>query len=395
MSGAEETSFKVGSLTSSIYAPNLLFSIGQGAAIPVLALLALDLGASPAVAGVIVGMQGLGTLVCDLPAGWLVSRIGDKRSMIGSGAALALIAFAIWLRPPLPLYAVLVALMGCTWSVWLLARIAHAARSAPAAHRGRVMALIGGLYRIGQLIGPVLGSVILVRGDLTGPFLILAILALAASATMALSRSPRFTREPVEHSTSVLRILREHRRTFVTAGTVAVTTQVLRAARAALIPLWGHQLGISAGTISILFAAGAAIESLMFYPVGMLMDRKGRKWTAVPSIALLSVGMAMIPLTDDTASLTIIVLLLGLANGLGSGMNMTLGSDLSPLAGRSRFLGLWRLMTDFGTTGGPLLLAAVTTLASLGAAAVTVGGVGIVGVMILVWFVPETLEPAE
>jgi hypothetical protein len=52
-------------------------------------------------------------------------------------------------------------------------------------------------------------------------------------------------------------------------------------------------------------------------------------------------------------------------------------------------------MTDFGTTGGPLLLAAVTTLASLGAAAVTVGGVGIVGVMILVWFVPETLEPAE
>jgi MFS family permease len=176
---------------------------------------------------------------------------------------------------------------------------------------------------------------------------------------------------------------------------VAVTTQVLRAARVALIPLWGHQLGISAGTISILFAAAAAIESLMFYPVGMLMDRKGRKWTAVPSIALLSVGMAMIPLTDDTASLTIIVLLLGLANGLGSGMNMTLGSDLSPLAGRSRFLGLWRLMTDFGTTGGPLLLAAVTTLASLGAAAVTVGGVGIVGVMILVWFVPETLEPAE
>lgn len=55
MSGAEEISFKVGSLTSSIYAPNLLFSIGQGAAIPVIALLALDLEASPAVEAVTAG----------------------------------------------------------------------------------------------------------------------------------------------------------------------------------------------------------------------------------------------------------------------------------------------------------------------------------------------------
>ena len=101
---------------------------------------------------------------------------------------------------------------------------------------------------------------------------------------------------------------------------------------------------------------------LIFYPVGMLMDSKGRKWVAVPSLILLSLGMALIPLTTDFASLFLVSLLLGLANGLGSGVNLTLGSDLSPVAGRSQFFGVWRLVSDLGTAGGPLLVAAVTSL---------------------------------
>jgi MFS family permease len=120
------------------------------------------------------------------------------------------------------------------------------------------------------------------------------------------------------------------------------------------------------------------------------MDRRGRKWAALPFISLLSVGIAAIPLTKSLTSLTLVALFIGLANGLGAGFNMTLGSDLSPALGRSQFLGLWRLVSDIGTAGGPLLVAAATSLASLGAAAVAVGGVGVAGVLVLWLAVPET-----
>jgi MFS family permease len=256
------------------------------------------------------------------------------------------------------------------------------------------MSMIGGVNRIGVLVGPLIGSLVITGRGLSGPFLVVAVSVLAATVALAMSRSPAFVPEPepVGSGLGVISIVRDHRQVLVTAGSVAVVAQVLRSSREALIPLWGDHIGLAAGTIALIFAASAAIESLIFYPVGMLMDRRGRKWTAIPSIALLALGIALIPLTSDLASLTAVALLMGLANGLGSGMNMTLGSDLSPLAGRSLFLAVWRLITDVGNIGGPLLVAAVTSAATLGAAAVVVGGVGLAGLVVLVRFVPETLD---
>jgi MFS family permease len=390
--------FRIRSLSSSVYLPNLLFAIGQGATIPVVALLALELGASPAVAGIIVALRGLGTMLFDLPAGVLVARLGEKRSMVVSGVALALVSMVVWQQPSLLLYAVLTTVMGCTWAVWLLARIAFAAGSSPNRYRGRVMAMMGGVHRIGLLVGPLLGSLVISRGGLSDPFLVLAVLSLAAALAISSARSPGFTPQPVggaPDSVSTWAVVKESRHVLLTAGSVAVIAQVVRSSREALIPLWGDQLGIAEATIPLIFAASAAMESLLFYPVGIVMDRKGRKWTALPAIGLLTLGVAALPLTTDVVTLTAVALLMGLANGLGSGMNMTLGSDLSPLAGRSRFLGVWRLVTDAGNVGGPLLVAVVTSVATLAAAAISVAGVGVAGVLVLWRLVPETLDAAR
>lgn len=391
----EPGSFRIRSLSTSVYLPNLLFAVGQGATIPVVALLALELGASPAVAGLIVALRGLGRMLFDLPAGVLVARIGEKRAMILAGVALALTSLAVWLEPSLLMYAVLTTVLGCTWAVWLLARIAFAAGASPNAYRGRVMAMIGGVHRIGLLVGPLLGSLVIARGDLSDPFLVMAALSLAAAAAVALARPPDFTPESAANTNglpvSTWSVVKDHKHVLLTAGSVAVIAQVLRSSREALIPLWGDQLGLASATIPLIFAASSAVESLMFYPVGLLMDRKGRKWAALPAIGLLSLSMAAIPLTGGVVGLTAVALVMGFANGLGTGMNMTLGSDLSPLAGRSRFLGVWRLVTDMGSVGGPLLVAAVTSLVTLGAAAVSVAAVGATGVVVLWRLVPETL----
>ena len=380
-------------LTGSVYLPNLLFEIGHGATIPVIVLLALDLGASTALAGVIVALRGLGTMAFDVPAGVIVSRLGERRAMVVSAVALAAIALAIGLEPSLPVYALLVFLMGCAWAMWMLSRLTYATESSPIGYRGRVMSMLGGVGRMGQFVGPLIGAVLVIPLGLVGPFVVQAIFAVGAALTLLVVFSPdRLLQAESPGRVALKGVLSDHRRILGTAGLVAIAAQVLRSSRQVIIPLWGDRIGLGPGEISLIFAASSAMDFLVFYPVGILMDRKGRKWAAVPFISLLSIGIALIPLTSDLASFTMVALLIGFGNGLGAGFNMTLGSDLSPAVGRSQFLGLWRLITDLGSTGGPLLVAVATSLASLGTAAVTVGGVGVVGVLVLCVAVPETLK---
>jgi MFS family permease len=383
--------FRIQSLTTTVFLPNFLFAVGQGAVIPVIALLALELGASTALAGAIVALRGLGTMAFDVPAGVLVARVGEKRAMVVAAAVLGVLTLAIGFQPSLGVYALLVFGMGGTWSVFLLARLAYAAESSPVGHRGRVMSMLGGVNRMGMFLGPVISAIVVIPLGLGGPFFVQALFAVFASVTLLVAVADGGPPHPDRSERVTLTaVLGEHRRILGVAGFVAVAAQVLRSSRQAIIPLWGDQIGLGASAISLIFGASSAIEILLFYPVGIVMDRRGRKWAALPFISLLSVGIAAIPLTKDLTSLTLVALFIGLANGLGAGFNMTLGSDLSPALGRSQFLGLWRLVSDIGTAGGPLLVAAVTSLASLGAAAVATGGVGVAGVLVLWLAVPET-----
>ena len=385
--------FRIRSLTGSVYLPNLLFAIGQGAAIPVIALVALDLGASPALAGAIVALRGIGTLLFDIPAGLVVARIGERWSMLLATASLGLVAVGIALGPSVEVFAVLVFLLGCSWSVWALARLTFATEATPLRQRGRVMSIMGGTMRIGQFIGPLLGGLVIIPFGLAAPFVLQALFAVAAAVTLW------FTTEPVapgvtslEEPVRLRQIFQDNRRTFGTAGLVAIVVQILRSSRQVIIPLWGDHLDLEASQISLIFGLSSGVEMLMFYPIGMLMDRKGRKWAAIPCLVLLSIGMAMIPFTTGFSELLLVGLFLGVANGLGAGINMTLGSDFSPSMGRSQFFGMWRLVSDVGTAGGPLLVAAVTSVISLGAAAVAVAGVGLIGAAVMWRAVPETLQ---
>ena len=56
---AEE--FRSRSLALPVYLPTFLFAVGQGAAIPILPLIALDMGLSVPIAGLLVGLRAVGT----------------------------------------------------------------------------------------------------------------------------------------------------------------------------------------------------------------------------------------------------------------------------------------------------------------------------------------------
>ena len=387
--------FRIRSLTLPVYFPTFLFAIGQGAIIPVVPLFATDLGSTVAFAAFIVGLRGFGTMLFDVPAGVLVGRIGERWSMLVASAMLIAVAAATTFFPSPLAYAGAIFVLGCSWSIWMLARLTYVSDQAPVEVRGRALALIGGTNRAGNFIGPVLGGFIGVALGLDYVFWLHAVLGLVASLVMFIvvkesGRSSLHTDDSMYRR--LVSVVVDHRRVFMTAGVAAICLQVLRNVRQAVIPLWGEAIGLDAAEIGIIFAISSGFDMLLFYPMGIVMDRFGRKWAGVPAMIVLSISMVLLPLTDTFATLVLVGILSGIGNGISSGINMTLGADFSPPGARGEFLGVWRLVSDVGTAGGPVVIAAIAGATTLGVASVATGGIGLIGAVVLITLVPEPLK---
>lgn len=387
--GPQETT--LGSLVLSLYAPGTIYALGQGAVIPVIALMARDLGASLPLAGVIVGLRGVGTLVGDVPAGELVDRLGARRSVLlatlvlaasGAGAAVS--------RSPWTL-AVAVFAMGVGWALWLVARLTFATEAVPADRRGRGIATLGGTNRMGNFAGPLLGAGVIKAVGTPGAFwLEAAAVAVGCALMLATTRGPqpsnRTARRP---GTDWRKIVVDSRGALLGPGMGALAISALRTARQALIPLWGAHIGVDAADVSLIFGGSSGLDMVLFAPAGYASDRWGRKVIAVSCLGLLSVGHLLVPLTRDFPELLGVGLFLGFANGVGSGIKMTMGADLAPVAGRAAFLGLWRFVGDVGTAGGPFLLSAAIAASSLTPASLVLGVLGLAATTALRLRMPE------
>ncbi|MBK6301211.1 MAG: MFS transporter [Actinomycetales bacterium] len=382
------------------YGPTVLSSIGTGAVLPVLALTARDLGASVGTAAVIVSLLGVGMLVGDLPAGALAARFGERRALLAASVAEAVGMTAAGLAPSVVTLAAAVLALGLAGSVFGLARHAYLTNAVAPSLRARALSTLGGVHRVGIFVGPFVGALVLSWWGSIGPYAVGAAAALAAGGLVAVTKdlavrdaAHRADRASTvrsrEGSLTVFRVLRDHRRVLTTLGFGVIAVAATRAARNAIVPLWAEAIGLDATSTSIVFGLSGAADMLLFYPAGWAMDRFGRVHVAVPSMLVLGLGMVLVPFASTFWALVVVATVLGIGNGIGSGILMTLGADASPEVGRAQFLGGWRLMGDIGWASGPALVSAVAVLASLGTASVVMGVVAWAGAAWLKVWVPR------
>jgi MFS family permease len=372
-------------LGPSVYLPSAVYSTGMGAIAPVIVLSAIDLGVSMAAAAAVAALLGIGQIVGALPAGVLIARVGERRTMLAA-TSLALPALLICvLARDVVLFGAAVALLGLTGVAWGVARHAYLTESVRPDLRARAMSTLGGLGRVGTFAGPFLGSAAIHLLGLIGAYLVA--LALVGVATVLVAFLP-----PVPHDQPVgagatqpalWAVIRDNGHTLSTLGSGMLLVGAMRASRQTILPLWGVALGLDPATIGLVYGISGAVDMLLFYPAGRLMDRRGRRWAAVPAMTLLGLAHALLPLTDGLTGLMLAGLLMGVGNGLSAGLVMTVGADVSPAVGRAQFLGAWRVCADVGIGGGPLLVGAVTAAASLSAAAFAMGGAGLAAAAVL------------
>lgn len=369
----------------------------SGLIIPIMPLYARSFEASYSLVGIVLAAQGLGTLLGDVPAGLLIRRIGNKRVMLLGGACvIAGVLGLTWARTLVEAVALRL-LSGVGMAMWGISRHAYIADVIQVSRRGRSIAVLGGVGRIGIFLGPVLGGAIGKAYGLRTPFLLFVALGIVALVVAMVwvaddrQGGKAKTRDMGEHSLWI--VLTGNYKTLFTAGSGQLFAQMIRTARHIIIPLYATDiLGLDVQSVGLIISIASGVDMLMFLPAGVVMDRFGRKFSSVPSFFIQALGMLLIPMTGSFMALLAVAILIGLGNGLGSGAMMTLGADLAPERSRGEFLGLWRFVGDIGSAGSPLVVGSIADLLGLVTAPLFISGMGLAGAAILGLLVPETLK---
>ncbi|PFG31595.1 MFS transporter [Paramicrobacterium agarici] len=406
---ADESGFSLRTVAAAVYLPTLLFGIGEGALIPLIPAAASGLGATIAIAGTIAAMLKIGELIGDIPSGVLVSRIGERTAMILAVAVALVAAVMIMLAPNPAVLGIGVFVLGLATAVFALARHAFMTTYVPLRYRARSLSLLGGVFRCGHFVGPLVSAPIIhLTGGMAGVYWTMVVFCLSAAIVLLvlpdpekLFRSRRRSGEPAaareRRSSGIVSTIGQNRRVLGTVGVGAAILSALRSARTVIIPLWAVSLGVDEAATALIIGLAGAVDFALFYVSGHIMDTYGRLWGALPPLIGLGAGLAVLAFTHGAPTAVIWMCiaagLLAVANGMSSGILMTLGADLAGPRDPAPFLGAWRFVTDAGAATSPLLIAGITGAASLAVAAGSLSGVAVVGVAVMATWLPRYIDP--
>jgi 4-hydroxybenzoate polyprenyltransferase len=307
----------------------------------------------------------------------------------------------------------LIMLIGLATATFGLARHAMLTTYVPLAYRARSLSLLGGSLRAGAVVGPLLSAgLIATTNSPHAAFWLTAIGTVATIIVVFFLADPEKVygapslvtendgrvvtagEDEIEReSHGIFGTMWSNRGVLLRLGTASGITGALRATRAVLLPLWAISIGMHDAQIALVIGIATAIDFALFFFSGQVMDRWGRRWSAVPAMVIMSGSIILLSFTHDlTSHVTWFIacaMILALGNGLASGLLLTLGSDLAPRANPASFLGAFRLTIDLGSSAAPLGITLITAIASLSVAAGALGVVGLAGAYMMWRYIPR------
>lgn len=393
-------------MAPSIYGPTILFTLGQNALMPLIPVIAVGMGASLGASGFIASALVVGQLAGNLPAGWVVARAGERIAMlIATGVAL-LGAIGISMAPNPGVLGVAVFVIGFAAATFGLARHSFMTTRVPVSFRARALSLIGGSHRLGRFGGPFLAAALLaVTGDPRIPvWAFIGCLVLTATLVAWAPDPERIVPLPTPasmvsmngaaaRSTGGIRgAVRDHHEPLLRVGGSAAVLSGLRSTKDILLPLWGISIGMDPQGVALVVGIAGTVDFALFYTSGQVMDRFGRLWAALPATTGMAIAFLVLSLTHDLPGaagwLIACAVMIGLGNGLSSGIVLTLGADLAPPGNPASFLAAWRTLVDFGGAVAPLGVSALAAV-SLPLASAATGALAVLGAAGFARWVPR------
>lgn len=342
-------------------------AIGFGLVVPVLPRFAESFGVTPMLVGVVVSAFALMRLIGAPVAGTLVNRLGEQRIYVLGLLIVAASSLGSAVAESYGFLLVARGLGGLGSVMFTVASAGLVVTYAPAAIRGRVSALWGGTFLIGNIAGPALGGFLGQMG-MRIPFVVyagaLGIAALIAAVFLHRpGRSPGSGTPREQRQGPPLRMRDvwpdSAYRAALVSGFAAGWANF--GVRSAVVPLFlgaavSHEPWV-AGTVIAVAAAG---NMLALRLAGGGSDRRGRRPYLILGLIISGVSLLVMGLLHDLT----LVMAVSFVGGVGAGLAAPAQqAAIADVVGRERpagsVLSTVQMAQDVGTIAGPIVAGAI------------------------------------
>ena len=125
---------------------------------------------------------------------------------------------------------------------------------------------------------------------------------------------------------------------------------------------------------------------------GYLMDKYGRKSTAIPSLVLFIISLFLVSFANNYYLLIFVSILFGFSDGISTGLLMTIGADIAPFNCRSQFLGFYRMASTSADVIAPIIIGYLSSNVNIFTACLSAI---IVSTFSLIWIIFFVKEPSK
>lgn len=282
------------------------------------------LGLSKAEAGILSAAYAAGTLIGSLPAGFVASRMGPRKTVIHGLVLLGVASLVFGFGQQILLLDAARFIQGIAGALIWSGALTWLITTAPEEKRGSIIGTALGTAVAGALLGPALGAI---AGSIGTEPVFSSVLVITILLAIAASRLPE-TLAPEQQTLHEVLATLVSRPVLEAAAFVAVPS-VMFGAIEVLVPLRIDALGGSHGVIAAGFIVGAALEATLAPLAGRISDRVGRRLPYVSGLTVCAVAMIAIATVTSLAGVIAGLVVTSLGAGLCFAPALTLISDVA------------------------------------------------------------------
>lgn len=328
----------------------------------VVSLLALDLGASQLLIGVLASLYALLPLAFGVYSGRMADTIGMRVPMM-IGAILtgiAMLAGFVW-QQLAALFAI-PTMMGAAFVFFNVAIQNLAGGYGRPEDRARNFGILTIGYSVSSFVGPMIAGFAIDYAGHARAFLVFALLTIGPILVLAFY--PRITRVSVVKSGQQERrafdLLRDPplRSVILMSGLMVAANELF----AFYLPVFGHALELSASTIGVIMGTYATATFLTRFFLPLILKRLPQRRVLSFFMLLAACGFLLMPALRNVYLIMLVSFAIGFGMGVGQPISMTMAYDNSPAGRTGEVTGLRLTANNFARIVIPL------TAGALGAA---------------------------
>ncbi len=283
------------------------------AQLPILSPFAKELGATPALIGIAVGMYSFSNMFGNILAGYWIDKHGPKKVLL-AGFFLTGLFLLLYIFVTTPWQLIAVRFLHGLFSGFLVpAAFTVVANSGKEGKQGKSMAVTGVAVGISAIIGPAFGGIIASKYGVNWVFLIIAIVMLVIfilSAFVIPNKTAQITRKIDPSVTTLVALLKSPM--LLTSYSGAFSLMFAQGVLAYMLPLQVESLQFGTQYSGILLSTFGITAILIFaLPTNRLFDRYQYHNTMMAGMSIIGIALIFLSLSTSLSLLFISMVVYG------------------------------------------------------------------------------------